>query len=363
MISSDKKHWGTIIIGGSQSGLATGYYLKKIQEDFIILESSDNIGHAWTRRWDSLKLFSPPSYNRLPGWSYSSQKGGPDTKDEMASYLKAYAQKQDLPVICSTKVTAITKTGRYFTLTTRADSFTADRVVVATGAHQFPYIPQFAGEIDKNIFQLHSDDYRNPTALPPGDVLVVGSAISGMQIALELAKTRKTVISGKPSYTIPRGLSQISQKLDWWLLQRLLTIKTPMGRKVKPQFIHGGGVFHYLAKEMSESGIPKIERIAGTREGKLILESGQTVESAVIIWCTGHRPDFSWIKEKITDERGWPVTQRGVSSVEGLYFIGMPFQFGLTSSLVAGVDRDAAFITKNIAARRGHAQPGSVAMA
>jgi len=352
MISSGKKHWGTIVIGGSQSGLATGYYLKKMNEDFIILEASDNIGQAWKKRWESLKLFSPPSFNKLPGWSYPSPKGGPDTKDEMAEYLRAYAENQDLPVICSMRVTALKKSGFYFSVTTPADNFTADRVVVATGAHQFAYIPDFANQINKDIFQLHSDDYRNPFTLPPGDVLVVGSAISGMQIALELAKSRKTVISGKPSYIIPRGLSQISQRLDWWLLQHLLTIKTPMGRKVKPQFIHGGGVFHYLTKEMDKSGIPRVERITGVREGKLMLASGQTTDSSVIIWCTGHRPDFSWIKEKVTDEKGWPLTNRGVSSIEGLYFIGMPFQFGLTSSLVAGVSRDAAFITKNIEGRR-----------
>src|SRR5450631_3728326 len=125
MILSDKQHWGTIIVGGSQSGLATGYYLKNIREDFIILETSDHIGQTWEKRWDSLKLFSPTSFNKLPGWSYPSAKGGPDTKEEMADYLNSYATKQDLPVKFSSRVTSLSKSGLYFHLTTATDQFTA----------------------------------------------------------------------------------------------------------------------------------------------------------------------------------------------------------------------------------------------
>jgi putative flavoprotein involved in K+ transport len=352
MIPNDKRHWGTVVIGGSQSGLATGYHLKKIGEDFIILEASDKIGCTWAKRWDSLKLFSPPSFNKLPGWSFPSSKGGPDTKDEMAAYLAGYAEKLDLPVNCGVKVTAVGRAGKCFSLTTSAGSLTADRVVVATGAHQFPYTPAFSNDLDTDVFQLHSDDYRNPGLLPSGDIVIVGSAISGIQIALELYKSRKIAVAGAPTYVIPRGLSQISQKLDWWLLQNILTIKTPMGRKIRTQFVKGGGAFHYLLQEMNESDIPRIGRIAGVKDGKLMLESGEKAEASVIIWCTGHRPDFSWIKENVTDEKGWPLTERGISSVDGLYFVGMPFQFGLTSSLVPGVGRDAGFISKDIEARR-----------
>lgn len=352
MVQSDKQNWGTIVIGGSQSGLAIGYYLKKIDEDFLILDASEKVGQIWSKRWDSLKLFSPPSYNRLPGWSYPSAKGGPDTKDEMADYLSAYAKKYDLPVRSSVKVISVSKAGSVFNVTSTGGNFTADRIIIATGAHRFPYIPTFAADISREIFQVHSDDYRSPALLPPGDVLVVGSAISGMQIALEVVESRKTIMAGKPTYLIPRGLSQISQKLDWWLLQRILTVKTPMGRRVKPQFIKGGGVFHYLDQAMKKSNVSHVTRIAGVLDGKPMLENGQTITTPIIIWCTGHRPDFSWIKECRTDETGWPVNERGICSVDGLYFIGMPFQYGLTSSLVSGVGRDAKFIANKVHAHR-----------
>jgi putative flavoprotein involved in K+ transport len=207
MIQSDKKKWGTIVIGGSQSGLATGFYLKKIQEDFLIPDASQHVGQIWSKRWDSLKLFSPPSFNKLPGWSFPSPKGGPDTKDEMADYLNEYAKKYDLPVSSGIKVISVSKTGPVFTVITSDGNLCAERIIIATGAHQFQYIPAFASDLSRDTFQVHSDDYRSPESLPPGDVLVVASAISGMQIAIEVAKSRKTVIAGKPSYIIPRGLS------------------------------------------------------------------------------------------------------------------------------------------------------------
>jgi putative flavoprotein involved in K+ transport len=352
MIESGKHRWGTIVIGGSQSGLAMGYYLKKIGEDFIVLDASEKVGQTWSNRWDSLQLFSPPSVNKMPGWSFPSPKGGPDTKDEMAEYLAAYARKFDLPIKSGYKVISVSKNGSVFSVVSAEENLTAERVIIATGAHQFPYIPAFAADLSSDIFQVHSDHYRRPSALPPGDVLVVGSAISGMQIALEVIKDRKTTIAGKPTYIIPRGLSQISKKLDWWLLENLLTIKTPMGRKVRPQFVKGGGVFPYLVQEIKESTISLRTRLSGVKDKMPMLENGETIATSVIIWCTGHRPNFSWIKECVTDERGWPVTERGVSAMEGLYFIGMPFQYGLTSSLISGVRRDAEYISDKIRAHR-----------
>jgi len=352
MALSEKSKWGTIVIGGSQSGLAIGYYLKKAGEDFLILDASQNVGQTWSNRWDSLKLFSPPSFNKLPGWSFPLTKGGPDTKDEMAQYLGQYAKKFDLPVRNSTRVMSVSKSGSDFTIKTANGDLTTHRVIIATGAHHFQHIPSFATDLSRDIFQVHSDDYRCPGSLPPGDVLVVGSAISGMQIALETARSRKTLIAGQPTFLIPRGLSQISEKLDWWLLQNIVTIKTPMGRKARPRFIKGGVVFHYLDQEMKRSDIGHVKRITGTKDGLPMQENGQTITTPNIIWCTGHRPDFSWIKDCVRDEAGWPVTERGVSSLDGLFFLGMPFQYGLTSSLIAGIGRDAEFISNKVREHR-----------
>jgi putative flavoprotein involved in K+ transport len=347
---TEKKNWGTIVIGGGQAGLAAGYYLKKAGEDFLILDTSERVGDSWRQRWDSLKLFSPAEFNALPGWPYPGGTAERMTKDQMADYLEQYAEKFSLPVRSGISVTKLSKIPSGFEIDSVEGNFTCKNVVVATGTHQVPRIPGFSAQLNSNIVQIHSSGYRNPEKLPPGDILVVGSAVSGIEIALELSKSRYTMIAGAPSFVLPRVLQRLGKFFYWWFINNILTIKTPIGRKARPGIIKGGAVVPQMVEALENAKLERLPRIAGANYGSPMLEDGRLIPASTIIWCTGYQPNFSWIHiNDIIAETGWPVNRRGVSPVvKGLYFVGMPFQFGLTSGLVGGVGRDAAYVVNHI---------------
>jgi putative flavoprotein involved in K+ transport len=226
-----------------------------------------------------------------------------------------------------------------------------DKVIVATGTNPLPRIPVFEKDLDKNIHQIHSSQYLNPDSLPSGSVLVVGAGTSGVEIAIELAKSRHTVISGHPTFHIPDPVFRYAGRLYWWFASNILTVKTPIGRKAKKSIVKGGGpLINVSVKDLVAAGVEQVSRMAGVEDGQPKFEDGRKVTVSSIVWATGFKPDFSWIDLKVTDEKnGWPITKRGVSTeVKGMYFIGMLFQYGLTSGLIGGVGRDAAFIVKHI---------------
>ena len=166
---------GTIVIGGSQAGLAVGYYLKQRGLPFVILDENDRIGDAWRKRWDSLRLFTPGRYDGLPGMAFPGSPWAYPTKDETADYLEAYARAFELPVRSGVKVDRLAKTRDRFEVTCGQHTLFAENVVVATGAFNNPKVPSFARELDQSIVQLHSREYRNPSQIQEGGVLVVGA--------------------------------------------------------------------------------------------------------------------------------------------------------------------------------------------
>lgn len=346
-----KVKWGTIIIGAGQAGLAAGYHLLKSGEDFLILDAAKNIGDSWRKRWDSLRLFTPSQYDGLPGFSFPAPRNTMPSKDEMADYLEKYAEKFKLPVRMGVKVNHLSKSESGFEVNTTDFVFKCDKVIVATGTNPIPRIPAFAKDLDKNVHQIHSSQYLNPDSLPSGKVLVVGAGTSGVEIAIELAKSRPTLISGHPTFHIPEPVFRYAGRLYWWFVSNILTVRTPIGRKAKKSIVKGGGpLVNVSVKDLVAAGVEQVPRVAGVENGNPKLEDERKLVVSSIVWATGFKPDFSWIDLKITDEKnGWPKTNRGVSTeIEGLYFIGMLFLYGLTSGLVGGVGRDAAFIAKHI---------------
>jgi putative flavoprotein involved in K+ transport len=187
---------GTVVIGGSQAGLAVGYYLRKRSLPFVILDENGRIGDAWRKRWDSLRLFTPTRYNSLPGMPFPGLPWAYPTKDETADYLEGYARAFELPVRTGVKVDRLSKAGDRFEVTCGEHTLFAENVVVATGAFNNPRVPSFARELDESIGQLHSKEYRNPSRIQEGDVLVVGAGNSGAEIAIELAPHHQTWLSG-----------------------------------------------------------------------------------------------------------------------------------------------------------------------
>lgn len=347
----EKVKWGTIIIGAGQAGLAAGYYLLKDDADFVIIDAAKDIGDSWRQRWDSLLLFTPSQYDGLPGFTLPVSRNTIPNKDYMADYFQKYAEKFKLPVRMDEKVISLSGKQTGFEISTTKGILKCDHVIVATGTNQLPRIPAFAKDIDKNIFQIHSSQYLNPDSLPAGNVLVVGAGTSGTEIAIELSKNRHTLISGHPTFHIPDPIFQYAGRLYWWFASNILTVRTPIGRKAKKSILKGGGpLINVSVKDIIEAGVQQVRRVVGVEDGKPKLEDGQVVAVSSIVWATGFRPDFSWIDFKVTDDvNGWPDTRRGVSTLKnGMYFMGMLFQYGLTSGLIGGVGRDAAYIAKHI---------------
>ncbi len=348
---NEKANWGTIIIGAGQAGLAAGYHLLKADEDFVIIDAVKKVGDSWRKRWDSLRLFTPSQYDSLPGYSFPKSRGTMPSKDEMADYLEKYAGKFNLPVRLEENVKHLSRTQAGFEITTVNGILKCDKVIVATGTNPLPRIPEFAKDLDKSVYQIHSSQYNNPDSLPSGKVLVVGAGTSGVEIAIELAKSRHTLISGRTTFHIPDPVFRYAGRLYWWFVSNILTVNTPIGRKAKKSIVKGGGpLVNVSVKDLVNAGVEQVPRMAGVENGQPKLVDGQVVNVSSIVWATGFKPDFSWIDLKVTDEKnGWPLTERGVSNeVKGMYFIGMLFQYSLTSGLVGGVGRDAAFIAKHI---------------
>ena len=183
------------MIGGGQAGLAMGYYLAQSGRSFQIVDAGAEIGGTWRSRWDSLLLFTSGRYDNLPGLPFPA---APDTypgKDDVASYLQAYAAKFKLPVRLNTKVTSLTRSAGGYVAKAGGEALEARQVVVATGPFQVPFIPPIADALDPGVHQIHSAHYRRPQDVPPGKVLVVGAANSGCQIAQELSATHRVELS------------------------------------------------------------------------------------------------------------------------------------------------------------------------
>ncbi len=227
---------------------------------------------------------------------------------------------------------------------------TADSVVVASGATTRPAVPEFASTLGPDIRQLHSSEYRNPDSVLPGAVLVVGAGNSGAEIAIELAAHHPTFLAGRPTAHIPDALLAVAGELYWAFIYRVLTIATPIGRKVAPKFhSRGAPLIRVSVEDVKVAGVNRIPRIAGFDDGVPISDGVTVPRPSTVIWATGFRAGLEWIDDLDTDEHGWPNAPRGVvASVPGLYFVGMPFQFGLTSQLLGGVGRDAKYVVGRI---------------
>src|SRR3954453_3777531 len=169
----------TVGIGGGQAGLSVGYYLKRQGGSFVILDANEQIGGSWrTRTWNSLRLFTPARYDGLPGWPFPAPGWSYPTAGETADYLEAYAARFELPVRSGMAVERMTKEGDRFVVECGDRRFEAQHVVVATGFYGKPSVPDFAGELDPGIVQMHSSEYRDPSQLRPGGVLLVGAGNS-----------------------------------------------------------------------------------------------------------------------------------------------------------------------------------------
>jgi putative flavoprotein involved in K+ transport len=400
----------TVVIGGGQAGLAISYYLTQQGRNHVVLEQAAQVGNRWRNYcWDSFTWVTPNWTIRLPGAEY--QGDDPDgflTRAEIVACFEQYVERFNLPVRYGVRVIAIEQKleGDGYTVKTDRVAFEAANVVIATGLAQQPRLPSFAAEMPTEITQLHSSQYRNSEALPAGAVLVVGSAQSGCQIVEELYQSRRKVyLCVGSAVRIPRRYR--TKDIFWWLNKfglLKLKIRLPLPKTKMPtpphlsgkdgghslnlhQFARDGVVLlghlqsvqgdkiilaqdlkKYLSRAdraetiftrlidlyvlMTGMKLPK-ESLPQLRDGyevKEILELDlKSAEINTVIWATGYRFDFSWVKVPILDKHGRPIYKRGITKSAGLYFLGLPWQ--AKSVVLLGIGDEAAYIASEMAAR------------
>jgi putative flavoprotein involved in K+ transport len=406
------EHTNTIIIGAGQAGLSTSYYLKQQGIEHLVLEK-EAIGASWRRRWDSFTLVTPNELCNLPDFGYNgSDPVGFLQRDKIVDYLERFAATFDPPLRTGVCVTAVTPhpSDEGFIVETDRGSYHSRNVVVATSIFQQPHIPACAAGLPSNIFQLHSNDYRNPTQLPEGAVLIVGSGQSGAQIMDELFMAgRKVYLSvsraggvlrryrGKDTFTWLRKLGIFEMSVH--------QLDSPAERFEAHNHVSGrdGGKTINL-RRYGRNGVTLLGKVANARNGRIYLAddladnlnladklsrqlcemldkqiAAQGVEAppptaeelmaesweptdtprelslteagiTSVIWATGYRFNFNWIKGLALDEFGYPVQEQGVSSLPGVYFVGLHWLNKFKSGLLYGVAEDAAHVAQHLAA-------------
>lgn len=339
----------TVVIGGGQAGLVTGYHLRRAKREFVILDAGSAVGEKWQSRWDSLHLFSPAHWDALSGLRFPGTRGHMPSKDETAEYLKSYAQRFDLPIRLNTRAESLTRVNGRFVVTSGDESFDANNVVIAIGPMGTPKIPSFADQLVSEILQLHSTGYRNPTQLRPGSALVVGAGNSGAEIALELAATHTTTLAGRDIGRMPVRPGSLPYRIT----NALFTADTKMGKKFAA---HGGGgtpLVRVTNEQLAAAGVERAPKVVAAQDQYPQLEDGRVVKPDNIIWATGFEPqDYRWVKLSSFGSDQAPAHRRGiVESEPGLYFVGLAFQHSFASSLMGGVSADAKYVVKHIVAR------------
>jgi putative flavoprotein involved in K+ transport len=378
--SSGVEHFETVIVGAGQAGLATAHHLQQLGRECVVLDAEARVGDNWRNQWDSLRLFTPAWADGLPGLPFPGPRWSMPTKDQFADYLESYAAHSSLPVRLRTGVERLTSGGPSGYVLTTVDRATgrrtvieADNVVVATGTFgRTPFVPDFADQLDPGIRQLHSSDYRRPSQLADGTVLVVGASHSGCDLAWEAAATHHTLLVGRDTGQIPvpfdSPMAKVILPMMLVAFRHVLTRRTPMGRRQMDHFrSHGGPRLRVQAADLQARGVEWVKgRVIGVRDGLPVIHDGSTVdgravEAGTVIWCTGFRQVFGWVDLPVFGVDGWPLELDGVAQdAPGLYFAGLCFQSAAASGMVHGAGRDAERVARHIARRtdrsRSHAK-------
>lgn len=403
----------TLVIGAGQAGIAMSEHLTQTGVPHLVLERN-RIAERWrSERWDSLVANGPAWHDRFPGLEFDDI--APEVfppKERMAQYFEDYATMIDAPIRTNVEVTCVKRCeGRPgFIITTSGGEIEALRVVAATGPFQKPSFPAIVPE-DAGVTQLHSSAYKNPDQLPEGAVLVVGGGASGSQIAEELQRAgRKVFLSIGEHYRPPRSYRQ--RDYVWWLgvLGKWDEIKIQAKKKHVAFAVSGydgGKTIDF--RRFGNAGITVLGMTQTYDDGMLSI-AGDLVENIAegdrayldvlreadayverngidlppepeawemqpdpacvtdpvrtldlkaenitsIIWATGFKFDFSWLQVAAFDEQGQPFHKRGISSEQGIYFLGLPELTNRASSFIYGCYYDAKYIATHIGVQRNY---------
>ncbi|MBF8148829.1 NAD(P)-binding domain-containing protein [Winogradskyella sp. F6397] len=339
-----------VIIGAAQAGLSMAYFLKQKQKDFLIIDREDQIGASWLNRWDSLKLFTPTEFNHLVGMPFPAPKGHYPNKFEVAAYFKQYVDTFQFPIQLNTLAERIEKKNDHFIITTNQKDICCKHIIIATGPFHIPYTPEFHKKLSDSIYQVHSNYYKTPAQLQKGSTLVVGGGDSGFQILDEISKNTKetTYFSGSTDIrTLPQEI--LGKTLWWWftITGFLSFSKTSwIGKKISEskQPIIGTDVKSIINRDNVETVGHTLDAEANT----IKTATKELTDIKNIIWATGYKPNFKWIENLELAEDGYPKHHRGISTTEGLYFIGLPWLHTRGSATLGGIKKDAKYLANKI---------------
>jgi putative flavoprotein involved in K+ transport len=348
MTATATEHREVVVIGGGQAGLAIGYFLAEQGRRFIILEAAGEPAAAWRARWDSLKLFTPVRYDSLPGHAFPGEPNSYPGRDDVVAYLTDYARRFELPVEFNSRVTSVRARNGGFLVELADRMYEADQVVVATGPFQAPFTPALAADLNPDVAQVHSSDYRSPKDLPEGAVLVVGGGNTGFQIAAEVAPSRTVHLAvGARQTPLPQRIAgrDLFRYLEATGLMRK-TVTSRLGQRMKDRETLIGS----SPRAARKRGIQMRVRATGAHGSTVMFADGSSLAPGSVVWATGFRLNHSLVELPVFDDRGQIKHERGVTQVPGLYCLGLPWQHTRGSALLGWVKDDAEYIGQRIGA-------------
>jgi putative flavoprotein involved in K+ transport len=341
-----------LVVGAGQAGLGAAQQLSADPALRVLVVDRAPVGQSWLDRWDSLVLFTPRRFSGLPGLPFPSGSTRCPTRTEMAAYLRQYVAHHGLDVRSGVTVQRLSGGPRTFTVETSAGAVRLEHVVLATGPFHRPHVPAAAERLGADVVQLHSHDYRRPADLPPGEVLVVGGGNSAAQLAVELAATHAVTVAapGEPWF-LP--VSLLGVDLYWWtFLTGVLNADrdAQASRYVRSR---GDAIVGRELRNLVEAGTVRLlpHRVVDADAHAVRLSDGTELAVTTVLWCTGFRPDTGWIQVPgALEADGAPRHDRGASPVDGLHWMGLPWQTRLNSSIIDGVHRDARALARRVRA-------------
>lgn len=405
-------HVAVAVIGGGQAGLSVSWYLGQAGVDHVVLEAQTPVHAWSDTRWDNFTLVTPNWHCTLPGYAYDGDDpDGFMTRDEVVEWLDGWLQTFEPPLRTHTRVTRLRPLaagGFELTLDTEAggETLTCDHAVVATGGYPIPVLPAFAASLDDSITQIHSEQYRKADQLPEGAVLVVGTGQSGAQIAedlhLEGRQVHLAVGSAPRVARFYRGRDCMTWLADMGLYDKAAP-EYPGGKAAIEKTNHyvtgrDGGRDIDL-RRFAQEGMRLYGTLSDGKDARLTFEpslrdaldkadavynsilsdidayierEGLTAPPAMryspvwepetevteldlaaagitsVVWAIGYRPDYRWIEASAFDGGGRPMQNRGVTEVEGLTFVGLPWMHTWGSGRFLGIDRDARHLADTI---------------
>jgi cation diffusion facilitator CzcD-associated flavoprotein CzcO len=341
--------YDVIIIGGGQSALACGYYLRRTDLNYLILDNQEECGGAWGHAWDSLTLFSPAEHSSLPGWMMPKSENEFPTKEEVIDYVCQYEKRYKLPVERPFDVRNVEKESNYFKVITDQSIFYSKAIISATGTWGKPFIPNVEGIDHFTGKQLHSAFYQNPDEFEGQKVLIVGEGNSGAQILAEVSKVADTV------WTTRKSPEFLPDDVDGRVLFDQASAKYYAEKKGEKfdmsKYNLGNIVMVPTVKEARERDILHSQgQFKSFTENGIIWESGEEESFDAVIWCTGFGFATDHLKNIVsTDEKG-KIKTKGTRSTEeeNLWLVGYGGWTGFASATLIGVGRSARATVKEI---------------